>query len=140
MIGRGIFGSEPNTIGVPSTGPATTLPRAYVRPGPVPTERKSQTYRGRSGCAPAHRRSLARMCRRSAGRRARPRIALAERLEEQDGARDGGVQRADRALHRDADEQVATAPDGGAKAMALAAHHDRRRSAEVRLAGTQRRL
>ena len=41
---------------------------------------------------------------------------------------DGGVQRADRAAHRDAHEQVAPAPDRRAQAVALAADDDRDRA------------
>src|SRR5689334_9914211 len=76
----------------------------------------------------------------SALRGTRPRIALAEGLEEEDGAGHGRVERADGAPHRDADEEVAAAPDRRAEPMALAADHDPDRAAQVRLARAERGL
>ena len=66
--------------------------------------------------------------------------ALGGRLVEQDRSRDGGVERLDAAVHRDAHEQVAAAPDGGSQAAALAAHDDRDRSPQVGLSRRQRRV
>ena len=85
------------------------------------------------GRPPTRRRRWA----RSLGRGTRSRVALAERLEQEDRARDGGIERPDRAAHRDADEQVAPATDRGAQAVALAPDDDRRRPPEVCLAGAE---
>jgi hypothetical protein len=43
-------------------------------------------------------------------------------------------------VHRDADHGVTAAPDGGPEPLALAADDDRQGSAQVRLAGSQRRV
>src|SRR6267142_3012478 len=114
MIGRGTFGSEPNTSGVSppdrertcqrSLGSSRTLTHRTKVPGAVATN-------GLCTGAPAPAAG-------SLGRGTRPRVALAERLEQEDRARNGGVERTDRAAHRDADEQVAPAPDRGAQAVA----------------------
>ena len=67
----------------------------------------------------------------SDGRAAR--VALGDRLEEQDRARHRGVQRADRPAHRDADQEVAAPPDDRTEALAFAADDDRQRTAQVGL-------
>ena len=67
-------------------------------------------------------------------------VALGNRLEQEDGARDRGVQRSDRAAHRNAHEQVRAASDGRAKALPLAADDDRKRTAEIRLPRGEWRL
>ena len=79
--------------------------------------------------------------RRRRGRGPRPgRIALGDRLEQQDRAGDCGVERPDPTLHRDPHEQVAAAADRRSQALTLAADDDRQRSAQVRLARGQRRV
>ena len=97
-----------------------------------------------AGCRPAG--SVGGRIARRGRRLARPGcgstvgIALGDRLEQQDGTGHGGVERPDRAAHRDPHEQVAAASDGGPEALALAADDDRERAAQVRLAGRQRRV
>src|SRR3954453_22285721 len=49
----------------------------------------------------------------------------------------GGCDRADRAAHGNADEEVAAAADGGTEAVSLAADHDGERASEVGLAHGQ---
>ena len=68
------------------------------------------------------------------------RVALGDRLEQQDRAGDGGVERPDRAAHRDPHEQVAASADRRSQALALAADDDRQRPAQVGLTGGQRRV
>ena len=68
------------------------------------------------------------------------RFTLGDRLEQQHGSGDGGVERSDRAAHRDPHEDVAAPPDGGAEPLALAPDDDRERAPEVGLAGRQRRI
>ena len=64
-----------------------------------------------------------------------PRAPAARCLEHQDGAGNGGVERADDAPHRDPDEEVATPPDRGRQAAPLAAHDDRESAPEDPPAG-----
>jgi len=75
-----------------------------------------------------------------AGFRLRGRVALAEGLEEEDRTGDGGVERPDRASHRDPDEQVAAPPNGRAETVALASDDDRDRPPKVCLSSRQRRV
>ena len=74
-------------------------------------------------------------------RSARPvRVALGDRLEQQDGPGDRGVERPDRAAHGDPHERVAAPADRRPEPLALAPDDDRERSAQVRLTGGQRRV
>ena len=67
-------------------------------------------------------------------------IALGDRLEQQDRARDRRVERPDRAAHRDAHEQVDRVAGLRPEALALAADDERQRPAQVGLADGQRRV
>jgi len=64
--------------------------------------------------------------------------ALGDRLEQKDRTRDGGIQRSDRAPHRDPHERIAATADRGPETLALAADDDRQRAAEIRLASGER--
>ncbi len=68
------------------------------------------------------------------------RVPLRNGLEEEDRAGDGGIQRADRAAHRDAHEQVAAPSDRGAETLALAADDDGERTTQIALPRGQRRV
>ena len=67
-------------------------------------------------------------------------VALGNGLEQEDRARDGGVERPDRTAHRDPHEGVASAAHSRAETLALAADDQCERSTKVRLASGQRRV
>ena len=112
--------------------------------GRLPSVRRRARFRRDR---PPRRRACRRRARRSLGSGSTARVgasssgataasvALGDRLEQQDRARDGGVERADRAPHRDPHEQVAAPAHGRPEALALAADDDRQRAAQVASGG-----
>ena len=111
------------------------VPWPWMAPAPVPARRPRSAGSPLRGCRrprPAH------VPVPVAPRFGEP--PLGGCLVQQDRTRDGRVERVDPAMHRDPDQQVAAAPDGRPKALALAADDDRDRAAQVRLTGGQRRV